>query len=156
MRTELGERGTSAESRAALGALALEEGRASEAESLAREAVVTFAGQAAPDNEAIARATLAQALLAQGRTEPAQQEVDRALALVRNPTHVLARMPVAIAAARVRAASNIPAAVKELDGVRMEAQTLGLARFEFEARRAAAEIEGRRSLAADRRHRSST
>ena len=147
VRTELGEKGTAAESRMALAGVALEEGRASEAERLARDAATVFAGQAAPDNEAIARASLALALLAQNRIDLAQREVDRAQMLVRNPQHVLARLPIGIAAARVRGAGNVAAALKDLDAIRSDAATRGIPRYEFDARRAAAEIEARRSLA---------
>jgi tetratricopeptide (TPR) repeat protein/TolB-like protein len=147
VRTELGEKGTAQESRRALAVLALDDGRAAEAEGIAREAVAVFAGQAAPDNEALARATLAAALLAQGRTEPAQREVDRALMLIPNAQHVLSRVPVAIAAARVRGVTNVAAALKDLESIRSDAAARGIPRFEFEAWRAAAEVEGRRSLA---------
>jgi tetratricopeptide (TPR) repeat protein len=148
IRTELGEKGTAAESRSALAVIALEEGRAAEAETLATEAATVFAGQSAPDNEAMARAVLAQALLIQGRSAPAAREIQRAQALVKSPQHVLARLPVLIAAARVTASSNPAAAVASLEAIRAEAVTRGIARSEFEARRAIAEIEGRRSLTA--------
>jgi hypothetical protein len=42
MRTALGEKGTAAESRAALAALSLEEGQAATAEAMAREAIAVF------------------------------------------------------------------------------------------------------------------
>ncbi len=148
IRRELGEKGTAAESRAALAVLALEEGRASEAEIMAREAAAVFEGQAAPDNEAIARATLALAMLAQSRREPARREVERARALVRSPQHVLTRLPVVIAAARVDEATSPLAAVRALESVRAEAVERGIPQFEFAARRALAEIEGRGSPSA--------
>jgi eukaryotic-like serine/threonine-protein kinase len=148
VRTTLGEKGTAAESRAALAAIALEEGRAADAESLAREAIATFAAQAAPDNEATARATLALALLAQKRLAPARREIERAQTLVRNPQHVLARFPVAIAAARVQGTTDIPAALTQLDALRADAAARGIPRYELDARHAAAEVEARRSLSA--------
>ena len=76
IRAQMGEQGTAAESRAALAVLALEEGKAAEAESLARAAATVFAAQKAPGNEATARATLARALLAQGKREVAAREID--------------------------------------------------------------------------------
>lgn len=148
IRTALGEKGTAAESRSALAAIALEEGRAAEAEQLATEAATVFAGQSAPDNEAMARAVLALAMLAQGRQGPAAREIERAQALVKGPQHVLARMPVMIAAARVSSAGNPGAAVASLEAIRAESVQRGIARSEFDARRAIAEIEGRRSLSA--------
>ena len=148
IRTALGEKGTAAESRSALAAIALEEGRAAAAEKLATEAATVFAGQSAPDNEAMARAVLALAMLAQGRQRPAAREIERAQALVKGPRHVLARLPVVIAAARISAAENPGAAVASLEAIRSESVKRGIARSEFDARRAMAEIEGRRSLSA--------
>jgi tetratricopeptide (TPR) repeat protein/tRNA A-37 threonylcarbamoyl transferase component Bud32 len=148
IRTKLGERGTAAESRSALAVLALEEGRAAEAEKLAGEAITVFAEQSSPGNEAMARAALALAMLAQGRRAPAAREIERAQALVKNPQHVLARLPVHIAAARVISGANPGAALATLEAIRADAVKRGIPRSEFEARRAIAEIEGRRSLSA--------
>jgi tetratricopeptide (TPR) repeat protein/TolB-like protein/tRNA A-37 threonylcarbamoyl transferase component Bud32 len=148
VRTQLGEKGTAAESRAALAVLELEEGRAAEAEAFARDAAAIFAAQKAPDNEATARATMALAMLAQGRQGQAQREADRARALVPNPQHVLTRLSVAIAVARVQAATDPSAAVRGLDSLVTEAATRGIPRYGFEARRAIAQIESRRSPAA--------
>ena len=148
VRTALGEKGTAAESGAALAALALEEGRAAEAETLVRGAISVFEQQAAPDNEATSRATLALALLAQGRQRLAEGQVERAQTLVRNPQHVLARLPVSIAAARVRGATDVAAALQQLDATRADAFRRSIPRYELEARRAAAEVEGRRSPSA--------
>jgi tetratricopeptide (TPR) repeat protein/TolB-like protein/tRNA A-37 threonylcarbamoyl transferase component Bud32 len=148
IRTALGEKGTAAESRSALAAIALEEGRAAEAEKLATEAATVFAGQSAPGNEAMARAVIALAMLAQGRQGPAAREIERARALVKSPQHVLARMPVLIAAARISAAGDPGAALASLESIRAESVKRGIARSEFDARRAMADIEGRRSLSA--------
>jgi hypothetical protein len=91
---------------------------------------------------------LALAMLTQGRGAAAAREIERAQALVKSPQHVLARLPVLIAAARVTAAANPAAALAALEGIRADAVTRGIARTEFDARRAIAEIEGRRSLTA--------
>ena len=107
-----------------------------------------FAGQSAPGNEATARATLALALLAQGRSGPAQRETAKAQALVKNPQLVLVRLPVAIAAAQVAGAANPAAGLRALEGIRADAAKRGIPRFEFDARRAMAQIETRRSPAA--------
>jgi eukaryotic-like serine/threonine-protein kinase len=148
IRTELGEKGTAAESRAALAVVALEEGRAADAEKLATEAATVFAGQSSPDNEAMARAVLALSIFMQGRRAPAAREIERAQALVKSPQHVLARLPVMIAAARVGSEGNPAAALSALEAIRAEAVKRGIARSEFDARRAMADIEGRRSLTA--------
>ena len=148
LRLALGEQGTAAESRAAVAAMALEEGTLTEAEALARGAATVFAGQAAPGNEATARATLALALAAQARDAAARSEIERAQRLVRNPQQVLFRLPVLIASARIAGASNPPGALKTLEGIRADAARRGIPRLEFDARRAMVEIETRRSPAA--------
>src|SRR5688572_4610383 len=143
IRTALGEKGTAAESGAALAVIALEEGRAGDAEKLAADAATVFAGQSAPDNEAMARAVLALSMFMQGRRAPAAREIERAQALVKSPQHVLARLPVMIAAARVGSEGNPAAALHSLEAIRAEAVKRGIARSEFDARRAMADIEGR-------------
>ena len=143
MRTALGEKGTAAESRAALAALSLEEGQAATAEAMAREAIAVFEGQMATDNEANARAVLALALAAQGRQPAAAREASRARALMKESQNAMARLPVAIAAARVEAATAPRDAVRALERARQEAEKLGIPRPAFEARRALAEVERR-------------
>jgi tetratricopeptide (TPR) repeat protein/TolB-like protein len=148
IRTNLGEKVTAAESRSALAVLALEEGRAADAEALARDAAAVLSNQSAPDSEAISRATLALALLAQNRRGPAQREIESARARLPNPQHVLAGMPVAIAGARIEGIANPSAAVRALELLVAEAAARGLPRYGFEARRAIAEVEIRRSRVA--------
>ncbi len=148
IRTALGEKGTAAESRSALAVIALEEGRAADAEKLAADAATVFAAQSAPDNEAMARAVIALAMLTQGRRATAIREIERAQSLIKSPQHVLARMPVMIAAARVNSEGNPAAALSSLESIRADAVKRGIARSEFDARRAIAQIEGRRSLTA--------
>ena len=148
IRTALGEKGTAAESRSALAVIALEEGRAADAEKLAADAATVFAAQSAPDNEAMARAVIALAMLTQGRRATAIREIERAQSLIKSPQHVLARMPVLIAAARVNSEGNPAAALSSLESIRADAVKRGIARSEFDARRAIAQIEGRRSLTA--------
>jgi tetratricopeptide (TPR) repeat protein len=145
LRTQLGEKGTAAESRSALATIALEKGLAADAESLAREAAIVFEEQHATSNEATARATLALAILMQGRRDAALREVQHARALIRNSQNVLARMTVAIAAARIEGTGNAAGAIRELESLRAEAAQRGIPRYEFEARRAIADIEGHSS-----------
>jgi hypothetical protein len=96
----------------------------------------------------MARATLAVALQAQGRRARAAREIERAQLLVRNPQHVLARLPVTIAAARVTSQTDPGAALKSLEAIRDEVVQRGMPRSEYDARRAMAEIERRHSLIA--------
>jgi tetratricopeptide (TPR) repeat protein len=145
MRTALGEKGTAAESRAALARLALDEGQPAAAEAMAREAIAVFENQMANDNEATARGVLALALAGQGRQPAAAREASRARALVKDSQNALARLPVAIAAAQVEAASAPRDAVRALEAARREAEQLGIPRAAFEARRALADVERRTS-----------
>jgi hypothetical protein len=97
----------------------------------------------AKDNEANARAVLALSLAGQGKQPAALREALRARALVKDSQNAMARLPVAIAAARVEAATAPRDAIRALDAARREAEKLGIPRPAFEARRALAEIERR-------------
>jgi hypothetical protein len=63
--------------------------------------------------------------------------------LVKESQNAMARLPVAIAAARVEAATAPRDAVRALERARQEAEKLGIPRPAFEARRALAEVERR-------------
>src|SRR5688572_22531597 len=144
LRIELGEQGTAAESRTALAMIAVEEGRAADAAALAREAIPVFETQKAGDNEAMARATLARALAAANRPAEARTEADRAVRLTRNSQNLLVTMPVVVASVSVQGATgNLSDAQRRLEAVAADAARRGLPRYEFEARRALAEIERR-------------
>ena len=119
-----------------------------EAPRIAVAVMVENGGHGGSTAAPMARAVFALALLAQGRQGPAAREIERAQALVKSPQHVLARMPVMIAAARIRAAGDPTAALASLESIRAESVKRGIARSEFDARRAMANIEGRRSLSA--------
>jgi hypothetical protein len=147
MRTQSGEKVTAAASRGALAIIALEQNRPVDAESLAREAVTVFESQRTANNEATVRTTMALAMLAQGKPDPARREIERARALLGNTQNVLVRMEVAIRAARIEASSDARSSTRELESVRSDAVRLGLPGYEFEARRALAAIEGPRSAA---------
>jgi tetratricopeptide (TPR) repeat protein len=70
--------GFAAESRCALAVVANEDQRSREGETLARAAAEQFASEGQADNEAWARAVLAESLLAQGKHAEAQAELSRA------------------------------------------------------------------------------
>ena len=69
IRNATGEIRTAAESRLALATLSIEEGRPADAERLARQAAQVFEGQEAVDDEALAYAVVARALLARSRVQ---------------------------------------------------------------------------------------
>jgi len=142
IRTRTGETKAAAESRMLLAALALEEGRAREAESQLRDLPEAFLKAGSPEDEASARALHARALLAVGDVAAAQAEVRKARALVRAVTPPEVRFPVAVAEGRVRAATGDSAgAARSLEATAREARAAGLTAYELQARLAAAEVE---------------
>ena len=82
IRTELGEKGTAAESWIGLAVVALEEGRPAEAERHARDAAGEFHRERQSDGEGSARTWLALALLAQQNRTAAGQEISKAATLL--------------------------------------------------------------------------
>ena len=57
----------------------------------------------------------------------------------------MARFPVKVAAARIYGTTDPAGSLAALEAIRADAAARGLVKFEFEARRAIAEIERRRS-----------
>ena len=138
IRNEIGEKGTTAESRLALATVSLEEGRPAEAEGPAGEAAEQFREQKDADNEALALAILARSLLAQNKPSEAQQGIARAPGV----GSAYPRLSMAIVAARVDAASGKPAAAFEsLKTTLAKATNTGMLGLQFEARLALGEIE---------------
>src|SRR5206468_2638014 len=98
-----------------------------------------------PDNEALARAVLARAQLAQGKTADAAEASRQALALAQKTQDTTVRLTVAIEAARVRAASGLQAdvgdAAKVLKNAVADAKKEGLTGLLLEARLALGQVE---------------
>jgi hypothetical protein len=82
-----------------LAALAIDEGRAKEAESLAREAIAAL--EEAPDERALAESVLARALFAEGNLAGAEAAAERARARGAESENVEVRMVTAEAWASV-------------------------------------------------------
>jgi DNA-binding winged helix-turn-helix (wHTH) protein/tetratricopeptide (TPR) repeat protein/TolB-like protein len=78
LRTALGERWGIAECKSSLAALALEKGQIAQSESLAHEAATEFHAEVDTDQEALAHARLGDALLAEGKLQDAESEINRA------------------------------------------------------------------------------
>jgi serine/threonine protein kinase/tetratricopeptide (TPR) repeat protein len=144
LREELGEKLSIAQSRLALAIVSLEEGDAENAESPAREAAALFHQQKAADHEAAAQGVLARVLLAEDKLPQARQAIARAAAITRTSQVQAVRLPVAIAGARVTAASgqagDAAKALKSLERTLQEARRTGRVPFEFEARLALGEV----------------
>jgi tetratricopeptide (TPR) repeat protein len=118
--------------------LALEEERPAEAEALARKALAQDKAKRMCKLGALLRALLARALLAQGRTAEALGVVEEAEPLAEQGRILFARVCVATAAGRVRAATGRAAEVAEalrgLESAAAEAAQAGLVGLELEAR----------------------
>src|SRR6185436_6961960 len=135
IRTRIGETKAAAESRMLLAELALEEGRARDAEAELRGLPDAFLKAGSPENEASARALHARALVAVGDVAAAQAEVRKARALVRAVSPPEVRFPVAVAEGRVRAATGDSAgAARSLEATAREARAAGLTAYELQAR----------------------
>ena len=124
----------------ALARLDLEEGKAAEAEALARQALEAFRVQRSPDEEASAREILAHALLDEGKGEQALQEIDTARGIAAK-TFVV-RAAIVSTDAKVRAKrGDLIQAMQTLEACSQDAERKKLVRIELEIRLAQAEIE---------------
>jgi tetratricopeptide (TPR) repeat protein len=143
IREQLRETLTATESRIRLAGLDIEEGRVAEAETLARSAAGESQRAKQADDEGVARAVLARALLAEGKHGQAREEIARSRALlVRSDREE--RLALSIVDARLSAASGAPgAAARALETILREASRSGLAGLELEARLALGEVEMR-------------
>jgi len=139
IRTQLGEKGSIASTQVSLAALALEQNRSTQAESLARQSAQEFQTEKVPNQEAGARDVLAQALLAQNKLDDAATEIAAAKTLgSTDPPTVLS---LAITEARVSAAKNGPAALQKLQSASHRAKEMGVLAYQLQARLAIGEIQ---------------
>jgi tetratricopeptide (TPR) repeat protein len=143
LRQALGEKLYVSESRLGLATLALEEGRAQEAEQAAREIAASFRELKATDHLVLADAVLARALADQGRLLDAREAIVGAANRARKSQVERVRLWVAICEARYRAApgpAERPWAVKSLQRTLEQTRKEGRLGLELEARLALAEI----------------
>lgn len=144
IRTRLGERGGMADSRLAIAMLALDQGRAAEAEEGARRAAGEYHAEGDGDGEGNAEAVLARALLARGDLVGARGAIAGASALAAQSAYQSFKISTDIDAARVVAATGDAASARRrLAAARQQAQARGMAGLALEARLAAAEIARR-------------
>src|SRR5262249_16307257 len=119
-----------------------EDGRASEAESLARQAADGLAGPGSLDEEPFALGVLARSLLAQNKLSEAQQAMDKARNLASRGQDVQIQMDVAINAGCVRVADGKTAeSIASLRSVIDRAMKLGSVSYALQARLALGEVE---------------
>jgi tetratricopeptide (TPR) repeat protein len=142
LRQQSGEKGLAADAQVALGELDCDSGRASEAETLAREAIQEFRAEREADPEIQSEALLSRSLLQQGNLEDARKAVTRALTLSKKSSDVTIRLPLAIQNAYTQAAAkDLPDAERLARNVLVEAHKLGFVRIELEASLAIGEIQ---------------
>jgi eukaryotic-like serine/threonine-protein kinase len=140
IRTQLGEKGSIATTQVSLAALALELGRAAQAESLGRQAVQEFQLEKVPNQQAAAQDVLAQALLAQHKLSEASTEIAAAEALGATDPPTL--LSLAITEARISAGKGSSAeAMQKLLATSQRARKMGLIPYELQARLAISEIQ---------------
>jgi eukaryotic-like serine/threonine-protein kinase len=128
-----------------LARLCLDEGRSADASRLARLAAEEFAAQKRGDDEAMARALMAEALATQGQSQEARAAMERASLLAAKSQGVLVRLRVGIAEAQtnavpVRQSRTVSSnEVRRLQAIANEAHARGIVSLEFEARLAQAQ-----------------
>jgi len=142
IRHDLGEQGNIAGSQVQLANLALEEGRAAEAEPLAQAAAAEFDKEKVADNGASAYGLLAVIQLGENKVTEAQAAATRAIALSQQTGYKPPRFDATIAHAKVQAVlGDSTGALKTLEAVRVEAVKYGYVPYDFEARLAMGQIE---------------
>jgi tetratricopeptide (TPR) repeat protein len=137
---QLGDKSGQATNDAALATLALEEGRSTEAESLAVKAADAFQAQKNADLETDALATLARALMAEGKLPEARQAVVRGKALPAQDESIRLKLVITEAALLTREGKS-PDAERIVSDAIQRATERKWKRSEFEARLAKVEME---------------
>ncbi len=139
---EIGEKEATAAAEVALGELEVEEGHPGNAEDPCRQAIAEFQSEKDTQDEIVARAVLARALLEQGKAAEAQKEVDAAQVLAARSQNLSSRLKIAVVAARTRAALRDSAGAETiLKGALEDATKSGFVTYQFDARLAMGEIE---------------
>jgi ATP/maltotriose-dependent transcriptional regulator MalT len=118
--------------------LALEEGRASEGEALARKALEAVRAAKIPELQISAHAILADALMAQGKLDAAHKQIATGKPLAAKTQQRLVQLQFEIAAAEVQAVSgktvDLQSAIAALNLVVAEAEKSGVLATLYEAR----------------------
>jgi eukaryotic-like serine/threonine-protein kinase len=122
--------------------LAIQESRPSDAEAPSRQAIAELHAEEDTDNEILAHAALAYALLKMGRTEDAKKEITDTEPLLSKSQNVISRWEISLVATRIEARlGNAPAAKTKLRSVLEEAVKDGFKSYEFKTGLALGEVE---------------
>ena len=132
LRSQAGEKQSAAESRVSLAKLGIEEGHASDAETLARSTEQQFHAEQQADDELSAGVVLIEALLAQGKQGEAQKEMEAAQQLGNKSQSLFLRLQFELASGRVLLASDHPDASRQLfERVAGDAHRYGFVGLQF-------------------------
>ena len=144
LRNQTGEKQAAAETEIALASLSIEEGRAADAEAVARKCSDQFHREQQTDDELLARVVLIEALLAQGTQANAQKEMEGVQSLASKSENSLFRLRFALASARVALMSDHPkSAQSALDQVVQVAREHGFVGIALDAQLALAQLATR-------------
>lgn len=133
LRNQSGEKQTAAESRVSLARVAIEEGRMSDAETLARACKQQFQGEKQSDDELSATIVLIDALLLQGTQGEAQKELEAVRGLGNRSQNRFLRLRFELEQSHVLLASAHPEEANPLlQNVGTEAKRHGFVGLEFE------------------------
>jgi tetratricopeptide (TPR) repeat protein len=140
IRTELGEKGGVAQSQLSLAELALENGQAAQAESLAREAASEFEKENDSDQRTAAEDVLARSLMAQEKYDEAARELAIAQKLGARDIPTTLSLSVTRAMLLGKTAKTTEAE-RELQKVETRSAEKGLLVFQWKARLALADVQ---------------
>jgi DNA-binding winged helix-turn-helix (wHTH) protein/tetratricopeptide (TPR) repeat protein len=142
LRKEIGDKQTVAEMELALSRLSIEEGQPADAEAVIRKCIEQFHQDGQADDELVARVTLIEGLLVQGKSLEAVKEELSSRVLAEKSTNLFNRLQFDLVSARLKLAiGHLAAARPELQRILESARTHLLLEIEFETRLTLAELE---------------
>jgi DNA-binding winged helix-turn-helix (wHTH) protein/tetratricopeptide (TPR) repeat protein len=144
IRRRIGDKQGAAESQLSLARLAIEEGRASDAEAVIRTCKEQFHQDQQADDELAASIVLIDALLAESKLPEVESEAGNAKSLADKSANTLLRLLFEMMSARVEDLSgHFPAASAQLQKTLQSAHSHQLLELEFETRLAMVELRNR-------------
>ncbi len=152
LRAQAGEKQLATESRVSLAKLAVEEGHASDAEASLRECKEQFHAEQQADDELSAVIVLIDALLAEGKPEAAQKEVEAAQQLANATQNRFLHLEFELTSGRVLLASNNPGtSSKPLQRVADDSHSYGFFGLELADKLALAQLANKTKHASQAR-----
>lgn len=144
LRKQLGDQQTVAESELSLARLAVEEGRASDAEMVIRKCKDQFHQDQQADDELSASTALIEGLLAQSKYQDAKAEVNQSASLAAKSVNLLLRLQFDLASARTESALEGNESTRTvLERTLQDAKTHKLFGLQLQTRLALAELQAR-------------